>query len=82
MPASEPRSRLLGRATKKASHAAKAVGLRKLRGRVKTSRWVHPEQRPAMHPHTRERLRATFHEDVQRLDTLLGTRFRERWGYP
>ena len=89
MPASAPRSRLLSRATKQASHAAKAVGLRKLRGRVKTSRWVRsllyrtydPKQRPAMHPDTRERLRATFREDVQALDALLGTRFRERWGY-
>ena len=57
---------------------------------MKTSRWIRsllyraydPEQRPAMHPDTRERLRATFEEDVQRLDALLGTRFRERWGYP
>jgi hypothetical protein len=90
MPAGEPRSRFLSQATKRASHAAKALGFRKLRGRVKTSRRVRSllyraygsEQRPTMQPDTRERLRATFREDVHRLDALLDTELRQQWGYP
>ena len=89
MPAGAPRSRLLSQLVKRASHAARSAGLRGLRGRVKTSRRVRsllyrpytPEDRPVMSPVTRERLRASLRPDVEQLDALLGTRFRETWGY-
>ncbi len=89
MPAAEPRSRWLGMAAKKASHAARAAGLRKLRGRVKTSRLVREllyrsyeaDGKPSMRRDTQERLRAGFRDDVERLDGLLGTRLGELWGY-
>src|SRR5262245_4918474 len=75
MPAGEPRSRWLSQAAKKASHAARAVGLRKLRGRVKTSRLVREvlyrpfpvDRKPKMGSGTEERLRAGLQGDVERL---------------
>lgn len=89
MPAGRPRSRLLSQAAKRTSHAARAAGLRGLRGRVKRSRLVRTllyrpytdEERPAPEPATRDRLRESLRGDVARLDALLGTRLRERWGY-
>lgn len=88
-PAGKPRSRSVAQLVKKASHAARALGLRRLRGRVKTSRFVRSllyrpyaaEERPVMSPEERERLRALFRPEVEELDHLLGTRFLEHWGY-
>jgi hypothetical protein len=89
MPAGAPRSRLVAGFAKKASHAARALGLRGLRGRVKRSRTVRnalyrqfdADEKPRMLPETRARLRERFDEETAHLDDLLGTRLREIWGY-
>ncbi len=89
MPAGAPRSRLLAKLAKKASHTARALGLRGLRGKVKRSRTVRnalyrqfeADEKPKMLPETRARLREQFDEEVKRLDELLGTNLRQTWGY-
>lgn len=89
MPAGKPRNKLLAQLAKKASHTARSLGLRKLRGKVKTSRLVRnilyrpykAEEKPQMDPETRQKLKDLFHEEVMALDTLLKTDFQEKWGY-
>lgn len=89
MPAGVPRSGVLASLAKKASHTAKALGLRKLRGKVKRSRAVRnalyrpfeADEKPRMLPETRARLRERFDEEVKELDELLGTNLRQTWGY-
>ena len=89
MPAGEPRSRFLAALAKKASHTARALGLRGLRGKVKRSRAVRnalyrqfeDSEKPKMLPETQARLRQRFDEEVTRLDALLGTDLRRTWGY-
>lgn len=89
MPAGIPRSKLLARMAKKASHTARSLGLRKLRGKVKTSRLARnilyrpytPEEKPQMAPETKRRLRQMFQQEIAELDRLLDTDFQERWGY-
>lgn len=89
MPAAKPRSPVVARFAKKASHTARALGLRGLQSRVKRSRTVRnilyrpyePYDKPTMHPETRARLRAHFDEETAQLDELLGTNLRQTWGY-
>jgi hypothetical protein len=90
MPAGRPRSHALARLAKTASHAARALGLRSLRGRLKRSRALRnvlyrpyaEAERPVLRPETRDRLRESYRNDVRELDALLGgSAFRERWGY-
>lgn len=89
MPAGAPRSRLVTGLAKKASHTARALGLRGLRGRIKRSRTVRnalyrqfeADEKPRMLPETRARLRERFDEEVEQLDVLLGTSLRQTWGY-
>jgi Sulfotransferase domain len=89
MPAAKPRSPVVARFAKKASHTARALGLRGLQSRVKRSRTVRnilyrpyePYDKPTMHPETRTWLRAHFDEETAQLDELLGTNLRQTWGY-
>ncbi len=89
MPAGVPRSRRVAALAKKASHAARALGLRGLRGRVKRSRAVRnalyrqfeDDEKPRMLPETRALLRERFDEETKQLDELLGTSLRQTWGY-
>lgn len=89
MPAGAPRSRLVAGLAKKASHTARSLGLRGLRGRIKRSRTVRnvlyrefeADEKPKMLLETRARLRERFHEEVEQLDVLLGTSLRQTWGY-
>jgi hypothetical protein len=89
MPAGAPRSRLVAKLAKKASHTARALGLRGLRGKVKRSRTVRnalyrqfeADEKPRMLPETKARLRERFSEEVKHLDELLGTNLRQTWGY-
>lgn len=89
MPAGTPRSRLVAGLAKKASHTARALGLRGLRGRVKRSRIVRnalyrqfeADEKPRMRLETEARLREQFDEEVKHLDDLLGTSLRQTWGY-
>lgn len=89
MPAGAPRSRLVTGLAKKASHTARSLGLRGLRGRIKRSRTVRnalyrefeADEKPRMLPETRARLRERFDEEVEQLDVLLGTSLRQTWGY-
>jgi hypothetical protein len=74
---------------KKASHTARALGLRGLRGRIKRSRTVRnalyrqfkSDEKPRMLLETRARLRERFDEEVTHLDDLLRTSLRGTWGY-
>lgn len=89
MPAGIPRSRLMARLAKKASHTARILGLRELRGRVKRSRTIRnalyrpfeADEKPRMLPQTHARLRERFDEETKQLDELLGTSLRQTWGY-
>jgi hypothetical protein len=89
MPAGTPRSRLVAGLAKKASHTARALGLRGLRGRIKRSRTVRnalyrqfkSDEKPRMLLETRARLRERFDEEVTHLDDLLRTSLRGTWGY-
>jgi hypothetical protein len=89
MPAGTPRSRFLVTLAKRASHAARALGLRRLRGRAKTSRALRgvlyrsfePDEKPKMPIAIQERLRAGFRDDVRALDALLGSDFQRLWNY-
>ncbi len=89
MPAGQPRSQLMTKMTKKMSHAARSLGLRKLRGKAKTSRLVRNMlyrpysvgDKPRMSSDTEQRLRALFKEDICELDSLLATNLQDAWGY-
>jgi hypothetical protein len=89
MPAARPRSRRLVRLSKKGSAVSKNIGLRGLRGRIKTSRWIRnllyvpyrDDERPTMAEGTRRALRETFREEVERLDVVLGLDLIRQWGY-
>ena len=89
LPAGVPRSRRLTRAAKRVAHLLHRLGLRGLRGRLKTSRRVRDtlyrplgdDERPHMDPETRARLKRHFQPEVAALDALLGTSLAERWGY-
>lgn len=89
MPAGKPRSKLFAQLAKKASHTARSLGLRKLRGKIKTSRLARdilyrpytPEEKPQMAVETRLRLRQMFRDEIVALDLLLKTDFQQRWKY-
>ncbi len=89
MPAGRPRSKGLVKLAKQMSRAAKTVGLRSIRGRVKRSRLVRnslyrpygSNDKPVMSPATNQRLRDHFRQDVIDLDALLGTSLQQTWGY-
>jgi hypothetical protein len=89
MPAGRPRSYAFAMLAKRASHAARALGLRKLRGRAKTSRLLRSAlyrpfeagEKPRMSELTQRRLRRDFASEVRALDALLGSDFAKLWGY-
>lgn len=89
MPAGRPRSRVLATLAKRASHVARALGLRQLRGRAKTSRVLRTAlyrpyeagEKPRIAELTQRRLRRDFAPEVRALDALLGTDFARLWGY-
>ena len=89
MPAARPRSYALAQWAKKASVAAKTVGLRKLRSRVKRSRLIRnmlyrsysAKDKPVMSQSTRSDLRERFAGEVYALDRMLGSSFARTWGY-
>ncbi len=89
LPAGRPRSRALAGLAKRASHAARALGLRKLRGRAKTSRLLRgalyrpfeASEKPRISEFTQKRLRREFSDELRALDALLGSHFRELWRY-
>ena len=89
MPAGKPRSQSAAQMAKQASQLAKRLGLRRLRGKVKTSRTVRnilyapytDENKPRMRPETQTRLRQSFQPEVAKLDSLLSTNLRQTWNY-
>lgn len=89
MPAGRPRSRALARLAKRASHAARALGLRKLRGRAKTSRLLRgalyrpfeASEKPRLSEFSQKRLRREFSDEMRALDALLGSRLCALWRY-
>ncbi len=89
MPAGRPRSRALAALAKRASWAARALGLRALRGRAKTSRLLRSAlyrpfqagEKPRIAESTQQRLRREFRDEVLALDALLGSDFGRRWRY-
>lgn len=89
LPAGTPRSRAMADAAKRVSRFARRMGLRGLKGRLKTSDTVRTmlyrpytdQNRPQINPDTRKRLRDMMADDVSRLDAVAGTNFTEIWGY-
>lgn len=89
LPAAQPRSRTVVKLAKRASHVARELGLRQLRGRAKTSRVLRsalyrpfePGEKPRMAPQTQQRLRGEFREELRALDALLGSDFLKLWRY-
>ena len=89
LPAGTPRSRAVATTAKKVARFTGRVGLKGLRGRLKTSRWVRnmlyrpyqDKERPSMLPSTEARLRSYFHDEVHRLDEIAGTDFAQLWNY-
>lgn len=90
LPAGTPRSRAVATTAKKVASFTGRVGLKGLRGRLKTSKWVRnmlyrpyqDEERPSMLPSTEARLRELFQDEVERLDQIAGTDFVRLWNYP
>ena len=89
LPAGVQRSRTMASTAKKLARLAGQLGLKGLRGRVKTSRAVRnmlyrpyeDEERPSMLPATEARLRELMAGEVGRLDELAGTNFTGLWNY-
>ena len=89
LPAGIPRSDKLAKLAKSGAHSLKRLGLRGLRGHIKTSRAVRnllyrklkDEERPQMDAGTRAHLRDFYLADVAALDDRLGLSLSERWGY-
>ena len=90
LPAGTPRVRPIATAAKAISKLAGELGLRSLRGKLKTSRTVRnliyrpysDGTRPTISPDTEARLRGLMADEVQRLDRLAGTDFARLWNYP
>lgn len=90
LPAAKPRVRSIAMAAKEVAKIADRMGLRGLRGKVKTSPMVRnllyrpftDESRPTMPPEIEARLRDLMAGEVQRLDALAGTEFCRLWDYP
>jgi hypothetical protein len=88
MPAGRSRYRPLTLFVKRMSKIALFFGLRRLRGRVKTSRWFrnlvyasYKSNAPQMSPETRARLYDMFREEVQWLDDRFDLKLVKQWGY-
>lgn len=89
MPAAVPRSRRLTKFVKHVARSSDAFAWRALRGRVKRSRWVRnalyrplqQDEMPQVPTDIYDRCREHFAEEVQRLDELLKSNLRQRWGY-
>lgn len=89
MPAGTPRMPGLVRLAKTLSAATKPVGARKLRGQIKTSRFIRnllyrpftDKNKPRMEPAMRAKLHEQYRAEVVALDELAGTDFQTLWGY-
>ena len=89
MPAGQPRSKTLARLSKIGSLVLRRLKLRRLRGKLKTSRLIRnliyhqytPDDKPKINPITEMKLREYFCNEVFQLDRLSGLAFSERWGY-
>lgn len=90
LPAGMPRSRALASFAKALSAWARRAGLKRLLGKVKTSRTVRnmlyrpfdDDERPTMASETEARLRERMTGEVQLLDRIAETDFCRLWGYP
>ena len=90
LPAATPRVRGVAMGAKRVSRFARTLGLRGLRGRLKTSRLVRnllyrpfdDDSKPVMPPATAARLRKLMTPEVQLLDESAGTDFCRLWHYP
>lgn len=89
MPACVPRNDRIVRVSKSLSQTCRKLGWKKIRGRVKRSRWirnllyrpVQADQRAEVSEEMRRDLKQRYQSDVQRLDQRLGMGLCERWGY-
>ena len=89
MPAGVPRTKTLVKTAKRCSKLFRSMGLRRLRGRIKTTRWIRnllyvpyaAEGMPRMHQATEERLKVLFRKEVLALDDRLDLGLARRWGY-
>lgn len=88
MPAGRPRNAGMVGLAKRASKLAASVGLRRWRSRIKRSTMVrsalykqYRDDKPRLDPELAAELRASFTDEVARLDALLGRPISARWGY-
>ena len=88
MPAGRPRNTSVASAAKSASRAARRMGLRKFRSRVKRSVLLrsalyrpYKDDKPRLDEREARDLRHVFADEVARLDGLLGRGVAEQWGY-
>ena len=89
MPAAEPRCEMAVAAAKKVSSIGKRMGLRHIKGKLKTSPWIRDvlyrpytdANRPKVAENIRAALREHFRDEIYRLDHMLNADFRQLWGY-
>jgi len=89
MPAGKPRSRVLAQLAKKGSSVLRRLRWRKLRGKIKTSRFIRNlffgqfelDDKPKINSATGLELKKHFRNDVIYLEKLLGIAFSELWRY-
>lgn len=89
MPAGKPRLKLATQLAKSGSRFAQALGMRGLRGSIKTSRLVRyllyapytEKNRPTMDQSRRDELKEYFRDEVLELDKLMDADFASRWNY-
>lgn len=89
MPAGKPRFRWLVRMAKSSSKLALKLGLRGLRGKVKTSRRIRnllyvpysSDRAPKLTEQQRRRLQEVFCDEIHELDQLCGLGLAQRWDY-
>ena len=90
LPAGTPRVRGIAMGAKRVSRVARKLGLRSLRGKLKTSpsvrnmlyRPYNDDSKPVMPIEAEERLRRLMIPEVQLLDSVAGTDFCRLWNYP
>lgn len=89
LPAAKPRSYPVARLARGIGWQIRRLGMPRVVNRAKDSRLINrflyrtysAEDKPHMATQTREHLEDVFFPEVQRLDTMVGTAFVERWGY-
>lgn len=89
LPAAKPRFRHVAKFARQVGWQVRKLGLPGVVGRVKESALLSrllyspykAGEKPEMSPEARRYLHDVFSPEIERLDAMLGTEFRTRWGY-